>query len=76
MPGLLTALLTSTPVLALQDEASKTLPRGPSDWTAKNWIGFVLYLVVFLAVVAFIFYIGRDEEDEAEDATSTAEQSP
>ncbi len=40
-------------------------PKGPGDWSAKNWIGFVLYIAVFLAVVAFIFYIGRDEEDEA-----------
>ena len=56
-----TSLMTA--VLAIQDE---TLPRGPSDWSVKNWVGFILYIAVFLAVVAFIFYIGRDEEEEAE----------
>lgn len=46
-------------------------PKGPGDWSAKNWIGFVLYIAVFLAVVAFIFYIGRDEEDEAPEEPTT-----
>ncbi|MBN2490356.1 MAG: hypothetical protein JXQ29_05860 [Planctomycetes bacterium] len=58
-PSLLAAV-----ALLFQDD--RTAPVGPAGWTAKNWIGFVLYIVVFLAVVAFIFYIGRDEEDEVE----------
>ncbi len=51
--------------LALLMQDDRHAPVGPSGWSTKNWIGFVLYIVVFLAVVAFIFYIGRDEEDEA-----------
>ena len=46
-------------------------PKGPGEWEAKNWIGFVLYIAVFLAVVAFIFYIGRDEEEDATDDAPT-----
>lgn len=59
----------STPflaALALLFQDDRTAPVGPAGWTAKNWVGFVLYIAVFLAVVAFIFYIGRDEEDEVE----------
>ena len=56
--------LAAAAALLFQDD--RTAPVGPAGWTAKNWIGFVLYIAVFLAVVAFIFYIGRDEEDEVE----------
>ena len=61
--------LISNVALLAQDD--KFAPVGPGGWTAKNWIGFVLYIVVFLAVVAFIFYIGRDEEDEPESEKTT-----
>lgn len=56
----------------LLQAAEKTAPRGPAHWTTKNWIGFVLYILVFLAVVAFIFYIGRDEEEDAPEAGERA----
>ena len=59
----LSALIANIALLAQDD---KFAPKGPADWSAKNWVGFVLYIAVFLAVVAFIFYIGRDEEEEAE----------
>lgn len=59
----LSTLVASIALLAQDD---KFAPKGPGDWSAKNWIGFVLYIAVFLAVVAFIFYIGRDEEEDAE----------
>jgi len=61
-PGLLANI-----AFLFQDD--KHAPVGPAGWSGKNWIGFILYIVVFLAVVAFIFYIGRDEEDQAEGET-------
>mgnify|MGYP001585888689 CR=1 FL=1 len=59
----MTTFLTSALLLslALQDG---TKPVAPSGWTARNWIGFFLYIVVFLLLVAFIFYVGRDEDKE------------
>ena len=63
---LFTTLLAN---LALLMQDDRHAPVGPSGWSAKNWIGFVLYIAVFLAVVAFIFYIGRDEEEDVKEGS-------
>ncbi len=40
-------------------------PRGPSEWTATNWLGFALQVGIFLLAVAAIFWAnGKDEPGE------------
>jgi len=55
------ALLCAWMILGAMQEATKPASTG---WSPRNWIGFFLYIVVFLMLVAFIFYVGRDEDPE------------
>jgi len=42
-------------------------PRGPSEWTATNWLGFALQVGLFLlAVFAVYLAAGKDEPGEGE----------
>jgi hypothetical protein len=57
------ALLYPRALLFAQD----TTPRGPSQWTAKNWVGFFLYIGLFiLAVIGIYKLAGVDEITENE----------
>ena len=47
--------------------AQDTAPRGWSQWTARNWIGFFIYLGLFvLAVIGIYKLAGVDEIPEEE----------
>lgn len=53
--------------------AQDTMPRGPSEWTPRNWLGFFIYIAVFILVVIGIYKLatgvetteeGRGEEEK------------
>ncbi|MFH1038079.1 MAG: hypothetical protein V1789_05355 [PVC group bacterium] len=46
--------------LAAQD----TSPRGPSQWTARNWLGFCIQIGVFILAVIGIYRLARSGEGE------------
>ena len=47
--------------------AQDTAPRGWSQWTARNWIGFFIYIGLFvLAVIGIYKLAGVDEITEDE----------
>ncbi len=48
--------------LAAQD----TTPRGPSQWSARNWLGFCIQIGVFLLAVIGIYRLARSGEGEGE----------
>ncbi len=44
-----------------------TEPRGPLDWTLRNWLGLLCQVVAFVLLVSLIFWlanIGAEEEKE------------
>ena len=54
--------------------AQDTTPRGPSEWTTKNWVGFFLYIGLFvLAVIGIYKLAGVDEISESETSEKPGE---
>ena len=45
-------------------------PIGPSQWTAKNWVGFFLQVLIFFLALFFITKLA-DLEEEGEEKTSS-----
>lgn len=54
------AILITPPTLAQSTE-----PVGPSGWTARNWVGFFLVIIVFILAVIGINKLATWGEDES-----------
>jgi len=42
------------------------MPRGPSEWSSRNWLGFFIYLVVFILAVVGIYKLATGGETDEE----------
>ena len=53
----------STGVVLAQD----TTPRGPAQWTPRNWLGFCIQIGVFALVIFGIYKLALGGEGEEND---------
>lgn len=58
--------------LALIQESVE--PIGPAGWTLRNWLGLGCQVVVFILLVAFIFWLA--DLGDRDDATGPGEPGP
>ena len=61
--------------LAAQD----TTPRGPAEWTGRNWLGFSIQIIVFILAVVGIYKLadpGEEEEAGEEGDGDNPESTP
>ena len=56
---LIVSVLTAATLLA-QD----TTPRGPSQWTGRNWLGFCIYIGIFILAIIGIYRLAMSGEGE------------
>lgn len=63
MKGFSPALFCSL-FLSVFQEGVNTDPVGPSGWGLRSWIGFFLYIFIFVGAVALIFWIAKGAEGE------------
>ena len=50
-------------------------PRGWSQWTARNWAGFILEILVFILVLIGIYKMALSGEDEDEEKSRNAKEN-
>lgn len=65
MIGIVSPLAVYGLVLAVMQEAAETDPVGPAGWGLRSWIGFFLYILIFIGAVALIFWIAKGAEEES-----------
>ncbi len=67
--------------LASSLAAQDTAPRGPAEWTPRNWLGFGIQIGLFIIAVIAIYKLagcgdeieeGRGEEEGREEANLPA----
>ena len=47
--------------------AQDTTPRGPSEWIFRNWLGFCLYIGIFILAIIGIYKLAMSGDGERED---------
>ncbi len=50
--------------------AQDTTPRGPAQWTATNWLGFCIQIVLFILVIIGIYKLALGGKGKSEDTIS------
>jgi len=63
--------LSRAAFLAAQD----TTPRGPAEWTGRNWLGFSLQIILFILAVIGIYKLA-DPGAEVEEETDGEQSEP
>ncbi len=53
--------------------AQDTTPRGPAEWTGRNWLGFSLQILFFVLAVIGIYKLAGPEREE--DSRKSQEES-
>jgi len=53
-------------LLPLQTPETLPGPIGPAHWNLRNWLGVVLYLVLFALAVYGIWRLSRSADDPAD----------
>jgi len=43
-----------------------TTPRGPSEWTGRNWLGFCILISAFILAIIGIYRLAMSGEGERE----------
>ncbi len=52
-----------------------TTPRGPSEWTGRNWLGFCIQISVFILAIIGIYRLAMSGEGEVDEKSETAPQN-
>ena len=47
--------------------AQDTTPRGPAEWTTRNWIGFFIQIGIFVLVIIGIYKLALGDKKERGD---------
>lgn len=53
--------------------AQDTTPRGPAQWTPRNWLGFCIQIGLFILVIIGIYKLALGGEEETEYPISNKE---
>lgn len=64
---LVAALVLLRGASAFGSDADPTVPRGPSEWTARNWMGLCIQIGLFILAIWGIWKLVDDPEGKGSD---------